>query len=57
MSYRDPRNGWIAGIAAFAVPMHAVLHENSHIRALSDDVVSMIVRVEDSPPMLRNNFV
>jgi len=53
MSYRDPRSGWIAGVAAFAVPMHAVLHENSHIRALSDDVVSMIVRVEDNPPMLR----
>lgn len=53
MGYRDLRTGVMAGVVSFAVPMHAVLHENEHIRVLSDDAVSMIVRVEDSPPRLR----
>ena len=39
-------DGRFAGATAIMVPVHVVLHENEHIRMLSDRVTSLIVRPE-----------
>jgi phosphoserine phosphatase RsbU/P len=43
----DPMGNFI-GATAIAVPLTVFLHENEHIRLLSDNVTSLLVRVETS---------
>ena len=47
MALRDPE-GKFMGAVAVAVPAAAFLHENEHIRMLSDNVTSLIVRADAS---------
>ncbi|MFO8084321.1 MAG: SpoIIE family protein phosphatase [Desulfobacterales bacterium] len=42
-------NGQFMGATAIAVPLTVFLHENQHIRMLSDHVTSLLVKAEDSP--------
>jgi len=53
LAYRDPTTGKPAGVASLVLPVHAVLHENQHVRQLSDDVVSMLVQPDDDPFSVR----
>lgn len=53
LAYRDPNTGNPAGVASLVLPVHAVLHENQHVRQLSDDVVSMLVQPDDDPFSVR----
>jgi phosphoserine phosphatase RsbU/P len=43
----DPQGNFI-GAAAIAVPLTVFLHENEHIRMLSDHVISLLIKTEDS---------
>jgi phosphoserine phosphatase RsbU/P len=43
----DPKGNFI-GVTAIAVPLTVFLHENEHIRMLSDHVTSLLIRTEAS---------
>jgi phosphoserine phosphatase RsbU/P len=43
----DPQGNFI-GATSIAVPLTVFLHENEHIRMLSDHVISLLIRTEDS---------